>query len=69
MTGIVKWFNDSKGFGFLTSEDNKDVFVQYTEIKGEGYKTLPEGAKVTFDVVETDRGLHASNVEVTRGEG
>lgn len=60
--GIVKWFNDSKGFGFITSEDGGDVFVHHTSIQGEGYKTLAEGQKVSFDVEEGDKGPKAVNV-------
>ncbi len=62
--GRVKWFNDSKGFGFIEQEDGKDVFVHYTAIQGEGFKTLPEGAVVEFDLLETDRGPQAANVSV-----
>lgn len=61
-TGRVKWFNDSKGFGFIEQQDGKDVFVHYTAIQGEGFKTLPEGAVVEFDLLETDRGPQAANV-------
>lgn len=66
-SGRVKWFNDSKGFGFIEQEDGKDVFVHYTAIQGEGFKTLPEGAQVEFDLLETDRGPQAANVFV-RGQ-
>lgn len=62
--GRVKWFNDSKGFGFIEQDDGKDVFVHYTAIQGEGFKTLPEGAAVEFDLLETDRGPQAANVSV-----
>lgn len=62
--GRVKWFNDSKGFGFIEQDDGKDVFVHYTAIQGEGFKTLPEGAEVEFDLLETDRGPQAANVSV-----
>lgn len=64
--GKVKWFNDSKGFGFIEREGGKDVFVHYTAIQGEGFKTLPEGAAVEFDLLETDRGPQAANVHVAK---
>lgn len=60
--GTVKWFNESKGFGFITQESGKDVFAHYSAIEGEGYKTLAEGDLVNFDVVEGDKGLKASNI-------
>ena len=60
--GTVKWFNGSKGFGFITQEDGTDVFVHHSEIKGEGYKTLAEGDLVSFDVVKGDKGPKASNI-------
>jgi CspA family cold shock protein len=60
--GTVKWFNESKGFGFITQENGTDVFAHYSAIKGEGYKTLSEGDLVSFDVVEGDKGLKASNI-------
>lgn len=63
-TGHVKWFNNTKGFGFLEKEDGKDVFVHYSAINGEGFKTLKEGQKVQFIVEEGDKGLQAINVEV-----
>ena len=63
-TGHVKWFNNTKGFGFLEKEDGKDVFVHYSAINGEGFKTLKEGQKVQFVVEEGDKGLQAVNVEV-----
>jgi len=61
-TGIVKWFNGSKGFGFISREEGEDVFVHYRSIEGEGFKTLEEGDKVQFDVVEGPKGLQAANV-------
>ena len=67
-SGRVKWFNDSKGFGFIEQQDGKDVFVHYTAIQGEGFKTLPEGAEVEFDLLETDRGPQAANVTVRPGQ-
>ncbi|WP_019880326.1 cold-shock protein [Succinispira mobilis] len=62
MIGKVKWFNSEKGFGFLEQEDGKDVFVHFSAIQSDGYKTLEEGQKVEFDVVESERGLQAANV-------
>ncbi|MDR0691120.1 MAG: cold-shock protein [Streptococcaceae bacterium] len=61
-TGTVKWFNSEKGFGFITSEDGNDVFVHFSAIQGDGFKSLEEGQPVTFDVEEGARGPQASNV-------
>jgi cold shock protein len=61
-TGIVKWFNDAKGFGFITTDGGQDVFVHYSAIQEKGFRTLPEGAKVEFDVIEGPKGLQAANV-------
>jgi cold shock protein len=63
-TGTVKWFNDAKGFGFITSENGEDVFVHFTAIQGNGFRSLQEGAQVEFDVVNGPKGLQASNVSV-----
>ncbi|WP_326907605.1 cold-shock protein [Sedimentibacter sp. MB31-C6] len=63
-TGTVKWFDSAKGFGFISSEDGNDVFVHFSAISGNGFKTLEEGQKVTFDVVEGARGPQAANVEL-----
>ena len=60
--GKVKWFNSEKGFGFITSEEGKDIFVHFSAIQADGYKTLEEGQKVSFDIVEGNRGAQASNV-------
>ena len=61
-TGTVKWFNSSKGFGFISREEGNDVFVHYKAITGEGFKTLDEGDKVEFEVEEGPKGLQATNV-------
>ena len=60
--GTVKWFNESKGFGFITSEDGTDVFVHYTSIQGNGFKSLAEGDTVSFDVEKGQKGPKAINV-------
>ncbi len=60
--GTVKWFNDSKGFGFITAEDGTDVFAHFSEIQSSGFKKLEEGEKVTFDIAEGQRGAQASNI-------
>ena len=62
-TGKVKWFNNSKGFGFITSEDGTDAFVHYTDITGEGFRTLEEGDTVEFEVAQGPKGLKALNVQ------
>ncbi|KYD22325.1 MAG: cold-shock protein [Caldibacillus debilis] len=61
-TGRVKWFNNEKGYGFIEVEGGGDVFVHFTAIQGEGYKTLEEGQEVSFEIVEGNRGPQAANV-------
>lgn len=63
--GTVKWFNATKGFGFIERENDKDVFVHYSEISGDGYRSLDEGQKVEFSVVESEKGPQAQNVVPT----
>ena len=62
MTGKVKWFNAEKGYGFIECETGNDVFVHFSAIQGNGFKTLNEGESVSFDIVEGDRGPQAANV-------
>jgi CspA family cold shock protein len=61
--GTVKWFNSEKGFGFITKEDGNDVFVNFSAIQGDGFKTLEEGQRVSFDVTQGNRGDQAANVQ------
>jgi CspA family cold shock protein len=63
--GTVKWFNDAKGFGFITTETGEDVFVHFSAIQAKGFRSLPEGAHVEFDLVQGPKGLQASNVTLT----
>jgi CspA family cold shock protein len=65
VNGIVKWFNATKGFGFIEVEDNDDVFVHYSNISAEGYKSLNEGDKVEFDIEQGQKGPQAMDVVVT----
>lgn len=60
--GTVKWFNETKGFGFISRESGEDVFVHFSAIAGEGFKTLTEGDRVTFEVTKGPKGLQATNV-------
>lgn len=62
MKGKVKWFNNQKGYGFITSDDGADVFVHYSAMKGDGFKSLAEGDAVEFEIVESDKGPKAANV-------
>ncbi len=64
VTGVVKWFNDEKGFGFIQQEGQKDVFVHFSAINGSGRKTLLEGQKVEFDITEGQKGPQAANVSI-----
>lgn len=63
VSGTVKWFNDTKGFGFIRSDEGQEVFVHHTEIQGEGHRTLHEGERVEFEVQEGDKGPKATNVK------
>lgn len=62
MKGTVKWFDSKKGYGFISDEEGKDIFVHYSGIAGDGFKTLDEGQAVTFDLVDGKRGKQAENV-------
>ncbi len=62
-SGKVKWFDNKKGFGFIQQDSGQDIFVHHTAIAGDGYKTLNEGETVNFDVLESDKGLKAQNVQ------
>ena len=67
--GKVKWFNQRKGYGFIATEDGRDIFVHYASISGDGYRTLVEGDAVNFDIVEGEKGLRAENVAHVSGSG
>lgn len=64
--GTVKWFNDSKGFGFIATDDGQDVFVHQSEIKMEGYRRLDEGARVEFEVTQGPKGMKATEVKLVQ---
>jgi CspA family cold shock protein len=64
--GSVKWFNEKKGYGFIQQENGQDLFVHYTAIQGDGFKTLAEGQKVRFEVEDTPKGPKAKNVQVVQ---
>lgn len=64
VTGTVKWFNDAKGYGFISQDNGEDVFVHYTAIQGDGFRTLREGQRVEFAVEKGPKGLHATQVRV-----
>jgi CspA family cold shock protein len=64
VTGTVKWFNETKGFGFIAQESGPDVFAHFSAISGSGFKTLLEGQKVQFDITQGQKGPQASNIEV-----
>lgn len=66
MKSRVKWFNDTKGFGFIEYSEGEDIFVHYSAIKSDGYKTLAEGQEVTFNLISTDKGYQAKNVEAIK---
>jgi len=68
-TGTVKWFDDAKGYGFIERADGEDVFVHYSAIAGEGYKSLAEGSEVEFDVEEDAKGPRAANVVIIKAAG
>ena len=68
MNGKVKWFNNAKGYGFIEYRENEDIFVHYSAIRQDGYKTLSEGQRVEFDLIETPKGLQAVNVRPTSRE-
>ena len=61
--GTVKWFNEAKGFGFITTDEGTDVFAHFSAIQGEGFKTLAEGEAVTFDIEEGEKGPRAANIQ------
>ena len=63
MKGTVKWFNNTKGYGFITGEDGKDYFAHYTKIVGEGFKTIEQGQVVSYDVDDGPKGLNAINIQ------
>lgn len=68
MRGIVKWFNNEKGYGFITNDEGKDIFVHYTGIESEGFKTLKDGDNVKFNIIKVEKGLQAFDVRVVTEE-
>ncbi len=66
--GKVKWFSDAKGFGFIEQDSGEDVFVHYSDIQTEGYRSLKEGQDVTFELAKADKGWRAANVRAVEGE-
>jgi CspA family cold shock protein len=62
--GQVKWFNEKKGYGFIQQDDGKDLFVHFSAIQGDGFRTLKEGQRVTFEIEETSKGPKAKNVQI-----
>jgi len=66
MLGKVKWFNEEKGFGFITSEEGQDIFVHYSQIKADGFRTLQENQKVEFMVSKSEKGLQATDVYIMK---
>lgn len=64
ITGTVKWFNNEKGYGFIVDEEGNDIFVHYSVIKRQGFRSLEEGQHVTYNLVETDKGLQAIDVKI-----
>ena len=68
MSGKVKWFNNDKGYGFIDYTNGEDIFVHYSAIRQDGYKTLSEGQRVVFDLIETPKGLQAINVKASSEE-
>jgi len=68
ITGKVKWFNESKGYGFIKQESGRDIFVHYSEIQGDGYRTLTEGETVEFETRQGPKGLEATNVARKAGQ-
>ena len=68
MSGNVKWFNNEKGYGFIDYSEGEDIFVHYSAIRQDGYKTLSEGQRVDFDLIETPKGLQAVNVKASTQE-
>jgi cold shock protein len=67
-TGTVKWFNDAKGYGFISMQNGDDVFVHFSAIQAEGFRSLAEGTAVEFDLVQGPKGLQAANVTITNGQ-